>query len=74
MDVQGFHGTIKEAEYQNTVRSSCALTSSAKAKGGRVTCDAKTIQSSLKQYLNSAVEQMEWKWDYLKRTGPSRKL
>lgn len=69
MDIEGFEGTIKEGDWQNTVRSGCALTSFSKAKRGRVTYDAKTIQLSLKECLNSAPGQLEWQWDYIKRTG-----
>ena len=74
MDGEGFHGTIKEGEWGNAIRSCWAFTSSAKAKGGRVTCDAKTIQSSLKECISFAVEQMKWQWDHVKRIGPSGKF
>ena len=39
-----------------------------KSKRGEsiVSYHAKTIQSSLIAYLNSAVRQVEWQWDYVK--------
>ena len=52
------YGTLKvlieqsrELDWQNTARSGCALTSFTKVKEGRVTHDANTIYSSLKEYL-----------------------
>ena len=73
IDVEGFDGVIKEGNWSNILKHDSALNSFTKAKGGEVSYDAKVAQSSLKTYLNSAVEQVEWQWDYIKRTGPSRK-
>ena len=64
---------IKEGDWRNMIKYDSALNSFTKAKGGKVSYDAKVAQSSLKAYLNSAVRQVERQWDYIKRTGPSRK-
>ena len=46
---------------------------SQKQKGGEVPYDAKVFESSLKAHLNSAVGELEWQWDYIKRIALSRK-
>ena len=55
------------------------LTNITNTKGGKVTYDAKKKkekknQSSLKEYSNSAVGQMEWQWDYIIEKEPVRKF
>ena len=74
IDVEGFNVAIKEGDWRNIIKHDSALNSFTKAKGGGgVSHDAKVVQSSLKSYLNSAVEQVGWQWDCIKRTGLSRK-
>ena len=73
IDVEGFDGAIKEGDWRNIIKHDSALNSFTKAKGGKVSYGAKVVQSSLKAYLISAVGQVEWQWDYIKRSGQSRK-
>ena len=63
----------KGGDWRNIIKHDEALNSFTKAKRGKLSYDAKVVQSSLKAYLNSAVEQVEWQWDYIRRIGPSRK-
>lgn len=41
MKVEDFDGTVKDRDWRNTMRPSCPLTNITKAKGGKVTYDAK---------------------------------
>ena len=72
IDVEGFDGAIKDGNWRNIIKHD-TLNSFTKAKVGKVSYDSKVVQSSLNNYLNSAAGQMEWQWDYIKRTGPSIK-
>ena len=60
IDLEGFDGAIREGYSRNIIKHDSALNSFAKAKEGKVSCDAKVIQSSLKAYLNSAVGKLGW--------------
>ena len=73
IDVEGFDGAIKEGNWRNIIKHDSALNSFTKAQVGKVSYDSKIVQSSLKDHLNSAVGQVEWQWDYIKRAGPSIK-
>ena len=73
IDVERFDGAIKDGNWRNTIKHESTLNSFTKAKVGKVSYDSKVVQSSLNNYLNSAAGQMEWQWDYIKRTGPSIK-
>ena len=73
IDAEGFDGAIKGEDWRNIIKHDEALNSFTKTKRGKLSYDAKVVQSSLKAYLNSAVEQVEWQWDYIRRIGPSRK-
>ena len=53
IDVEEFDGAIKEGDWRNIIKHDSALNSFTKVKGGKVSCDAKVIQSSLKTYLSS---------------------
>ena len=66
-------GAIKEGDWRNIIKHDGALNSFTKAKGGKVLYDAKVVQSSSKAYLNPVVGQVKYRWDYIKRAGPSRK-
>ena len=61
MNIEGFDGAIKEGNWTNIIKYDSALNSFTKAKEGKLSYDAQVVG------------QVEWQWDYIKRTGPSRK-
>ena len=61
MNIERFDGAIKEGNWTNIIKYDSALNSFTKAKEGKVSYDAQVVG------------QVEWQWDYIKRTVPSRK-